>query len=310
MDIWELVRKADMLISLGARLVTGALGPTTCAPRATAVGKIAGASYTPRVLQTPCWITSDSHLGAVPAEVERLLLAWLRAARTHARSVVLNGDIFDFWYEWAHVMPRHGFRVIAAIADLVEDGIPVVWTGGNHDAWGGELLRTQVGVDFRLTPWRGAIGGWQAHIEHGDGLREVEDRAYRGLRTVLRNPLAVWGFRWLHPDHSSRLALGSSSESRQRSGPPEDSGLMRIAGDMLGADASLSLVVFGHTHVRRLMRTGNGGVYANPGGWHPEVPGFLRVLDDTIELRRWTGSGEGEGLDALDRRAEKAHGLT
>lgn len=268
-----------------------------------------GAGYTPRVLPTPCWITSDCHLGAVPATVEQSLLAWLRAARTQARSVVLNGDIFDFWFEWRTVMPLHGYRVVAAIADLVDAGIPVVWTGGNHDAWGGEMLRTQVGVEFRLLPWRGTIGGWQAHIEHGDGLREVEDRTYRLLRAVLRSPLAIWAFRWLHPDIATKVALGTSSESRHRSGPASDAGLMRVAGAKLAADPAINLLVFGHTHVQRLVRPAGTGVYANPGGWHPELPGFLRVLDDTIELRTWNGSGEGECLDALDRLAEKAHGL-
>ncbi len=245
------------------------------------------------------------HLGAVPAEVERQLLTWLRAARTQAASVVLNGDIFDFWYEWRAVMPRHGYRVVAAIAELVDAGTPVVWTGGNHDAWGGELLRLDVGVDFRLTPWRGPIGGWQAHIEHGDGLRAVEDRTYRRVRSVLRHPLAMWAFRWIHPDISSALALGTSSESRHRSGPPEDAGLVRVATERLVAEPALSLVVFGHTHVRRLTRAGGVGVYANPGGWDASGAAFLCVLDDAIELRAWRGSGEGERLDALDRLTEK-----
>ena len=273
------------------------------------VGKIAGAGYTPRVLPTPCWIISDAHLGAAPPEVDRLLLALLRAARTHARSVILNGDLFDFWFEWRAVMPRHGFRVVAAIAELVEAGIPVVWMAGNHDAWGGAMLRDDVGVDFRFAPWRGAIGGWQAHVEHGDGLREIDDRGYRRLRAVLRHPWAIRAFRLLHPDLSSRLALGTSAGSRERSGAPDGSGLERVALARLEADPSLSLVAFGHTHVRRLIRASGGGVYGNPGGWDAEGPAFLCVLDASIEMRAWNGSGEGECLHALELLTQTSLGL-
>ncbi|MBI3792897.1 MAG: UDP-2,3-diacylglucosamine diphosphatase [Gemmatimonadetes bacterium] len=258
------------------------------------------------MLPTPCWLTSDIHIGAVPAEVEHALLTWLRAARAQARSVVLNGDVFDYWFEWRHVMPRHGYRIVAAIADLVEAGIPVIWLGGNHDAWGGELLRRDVGVEFRLEPWRGAIGGWQAHIEHGDGLRQVEDRTYRVLRAVLRNPLAIWTFRWIHPDLSSRLALGSSATSRHLSAAPKGDGLRRIALERLAADPATTLVVFGHTHTRELVRAPGGGVYANCGGWYEQGPAFVRITDDAVELRAWAGSGEGECLDAVERLAKEA----
>lgn len=261
------------------------------------------------MLPTPCWITSDTHLGAVPARIEQALVSWLRAARTQARSVVLNGDIFDFWYEWRHVMPRHGYRVIAAIADLTDAGLPVIWQGGNHDAWGGELLRTEAGVDFRLEPWRGPIGAWTATIEHGDGLREVEDRTYRRIRTVLRNRAAMWAFRWIHPDLSSRLALGTSHTSRTLRPEPDGDGLRALALARLAAPSAGQLVVFGHTHTRELLRGAGGGVYANPGGWFEAGPAFLRVTDEAVELRAWSGSGEGERLDALDRLPEEARGL-
>ena len=257
------------------------------------------------MLPTPCWIVSDTHLGATPPEVERELLGLLRSARANAKSLILNGDVFDFWYEWRMVMPRHGYRVVAALAELAESGMPVVWTGGNHDAWGGEMLRRDVGVDFRLTPWRGMIGHWNAHIEHGDGLREVEDRAYRRFRSVLRARWAMTAFRWLHPDFASRLALGTSKESRVRSGVPTGSGLERVAMERLATDPGVDLVAFGHTHVRRLVRASGGGVYVNPGGWD-QGGAFVRVLDDRVELRVWTGSGEGECLDALERLPQEA----
>jgi UDP-2,3-diacylglucosamine hydrolase len=109
-------------------------------------------------------------------------------------------DLFDFWFEWKRVIPRAGYRVLAALADLADDGVEIVWIAGNHDCWGGEVLRHDVGVQYVLGTWRGEIAGWVTRIDHGDGLRDVEDRRYRALRVVLRNGLAIRAFRWLHPD--------------------------------------------------------------------------------------------------------------
>src|SRR5205807_6570416 len=127
-----------------------------------------------RALPSPCYVFSDAHLGVAEASRERELLAFLRSLRGVAGSLVVNGDLFDFWFEWKWVMPRRGYRVLAALAELREEGVPVLWIAGNHDCWGGEILRQDVGVDFHVGPWEGSLGGWRARIEHGDGLRPRE----------------------------------------------------------------------------------------------------------------------------------------
>jgi UDP-2,3-diacylglucosamine hydrolase len=231
------------------------------------------------------FLMSDAHLGVAPREVEQLLLRVLARARDEAGLVVLNGDVFDFWFEWQHAMPRAGFRVIAALAALREAGVEVLWIAGNHDCWGGEILRDDAGVDYRVGPWRGELAGWQTLIEHGDGLREKEDAPYRRLRTVLRNPLAIKAFGWLHPDFATRIALRSSHTSRNMRPRDGGEGLRRVALGRLAADPGLDLCVFGHTHAQALERTATGGVYANPGAFLDE-PTYLRITAARIELMR------------------------
>lgn len=260
------------------------------------------------MLPAPCYIFSDAHLGVAAPEAEQALLRFLRHLPGRAASLVVNGDLFDFWFEWRAVMPRRGYRVLAALADLRERGVPVLWIAGNHDCWGGEILREDVGVDFHVGPWVGTLGGWQARVEHGDGLREQEDRPYRALRRVLRHPLAVRSFRALHPDFASRLALGSSHTSRTMRPGDGGRGLRAVAMRALDEDATLDLVVYGHSHVRALERASGGGVYANPGAWLSE-PTYLRVDERSVALCRWDASaGEGERLDVLERRAEEVGG--
>ena len=256
------------------------------------------------MLAPPSYVISDVHLGHASPETERLLLAFLRALPGRASSLLINGDLFEFWFEWKSVVHRSSVRVLAALMDLRDAGVPVTMLAGNHDCWGGDVLR-DAGVDFQLGPWTGELGGWRARVEHGDGLRLKEDRGYRALRMVLRNRLAIRAFGVLHPDWASRLAMGSSNASRTYQPRDFGRGLRAVAQSALAADPSLELLIYGHSHVSALERMPSGNVYANAGSWL-DAPTFLVVTPDRIALRTWEGSTEGPDLHALDRRAEEA----
>jgi UDP-2,3-diacylglucosamine hydrolase len=256
------------------------------------------------VLPPPTYVISDIHLGHASDATERLLLSFMRALPGRAASLLINGDLFEFWFEWKTVVPRAGVRVLAALMDLRDAGIPVTMLAGNHDCWGGDVLR-DAGVDFQFGPWTGSLGGWRARVEHGDGLRGKEDRGYRALRRVLRNRLAIRAFRALHPDLASRLAMGSSHASRSYQPRDHGRGLRAVAEATLKADPSLELLVFGHSHVAALERMPSGNVYANAGSWL-DAPTFLAITPERIALRQWEGSAEGPDLYSLDRPAKEA----
>lgn len=250
------------------------------------------------MLEAPTYLLSDAHLGVAPGDGERELVALLRALPGDARALVINGDLFDFWFEWRHVIPRTGLRVLGELARLVDTGIPVLWIAGNHDCWGGEVLRRDLGVHYHVGPWRGTLGGWDAEIEHGDGLRDREDAPYRRLRRVLRHPWAIRAFRWLHPDWGTWLAMRSSHTSRNYRPRDAGEGLRRVAALRLASASAPELLVFGHSHVASLDRVGRG-VFANPGAWL-DAPQFLRVVPERVELCAWR-SGAREVLSRVDR---------
>lgn len=252
------------------------------------------------MLKGPCYIVSDAHLGVASAQIEKSFVSFLRDLATEAGSLVINGDLFDFWFEWKTVIPRRSFRALAALAELKDAGMKIVWVAGNHDCWGGEVLRDDVGVDYSIGPWQGDIAGWQSRIEHGDGLRDREDRGYRMIRPIMRHPAAIRAFRMLHPDWATRLALGSSTASRVHRARDEGRGLRAYAMQELAREKNLELLVYAHSHVAALERVGDRKIFANAGSWL-DAPTYLRVTDEAVELMEWDGSAKGKCLDSVNR---------
>src|SRR6476620_12556246 len=115
------------------------------------------------MLAAPCHVISDVHLGHASIEIERTLLSYLRSLPGRAGSLLINGDLFEFWFEWRSVVHRSGVRVLAALMDLRDAGVPVTMLAGNHGCWGGDVLR-DAGVDFQLGLVTGTLGGWRARV--------------------------------------------------------------------------------------------------------------------------------------------------
>jgi UDP-2,3-diacylglucosamine hydrolase len=219
----------------------------------------------------PFLIVSDIHLGAVPASTERAFRDFLAYAKEHASGLLINGDLFDFWFEYRTVMQREHFRVVAQLADLVDSGVPIWFMGGNHDAWGGSFLRDQVGVHMLPDPTVTELGGRRTLVVHGDGVGKG-DWGYRALRWLLRNRLTVFAFRQLHPDWGSRIARAVSTTEEKTGREPKRARcraefVQQWATERLAEDPSLQLVVAGHVHLPAVVEIEPGRFYVNSGDW-------------------------------------------
>lgn len=216
-------------------------------------------------------VASDAHLGAAPAEQERAFLAWLEHAGSRASWIILNGDLFDFWFEYRSGTTRGYDGVLAALRRIVDAGVSVTLMGGNHDWWGGPYLREQVGVEFLQEPVVRDIAGRRTLLAHGDGLGRG-DVGYRLLKAVLRGRPTRWAFGRLPPAVGDRMAKGVSRTGHKWDVYTEghlarSAALERWAVDRLRTEPELELVVLGHTHVPLLERVGSTQWYANTGDW-------------------------------------------
>jgi UDP-2,3-diacylglucosamine hydrolase len=219
----------------------------------------------------PYLVVSDQHLGAVPRATEAAFRDFLAHVPGSASGLLINGDLFDFWFEYGTVILREHYRTLAALADVVEAGVPVTFMGGNHDAWAGSFLRDEVGIALLDGPTELDLAGRRTLVAHGDGVGRG-DYKYRALKRFIRSPVVVGAFRTLHPDLGTRIArIASTTEHKADTGDAHSKGragfIQAWAEERLRADPRLELVVAGHAHVPAVVEVEPGRFYANAGDW-------------------------------------------
>jgi len=240
--------------------------------------------------EKPAYVVSDVHLGAVPDGTERAFRSFLRRVGERASELLINGDLFDFWFEYRTVIPSEHFRVLAALADLAESGVRIRFVGGNHDAWGGSFLQG-LGMELLEDGTELEVGGHRALVVHGDG-RGAGDLKYRALKRLIRSKLAIRGFALLHPDVGSRIA-SLASTTRGKAG--NASGASSERADRLRAWAmsqladrpELDLVLAGHTHTPTVDAAGPGRYYVNTGDWINHFTYLVLHRGESPDLRGW-----------------------
>ena len=241
--------------------------------------------------EKPIHFASDIHLGAVPPETERAFVRWLMYTADCASELILNGDLFDFWFEYGSVIPGGHTRTLGALADLVDGGLPVTLMGGNHDWWGGKFLTDDIGLTFQRGPVVRDLAGLRTFIAHGDGLGRG-DLPYRILKAGLRSRGARWLFRWLHPDMGAALA-SSISQTEARVGSPSGAEQARSevlyewAVEKLATEDNIDLIVLGHAHIPLLHEAGPSRFYVNLGDWIRHRSYLVLKAGERPSLERW-----------------------
>jgi UDP-2,3-diacylglucosamine hydrolase len=195
---------------------------------------------------------SDAHLGAdhddSPTTREALLHGFLRALPGRARSLYVVGDLFDFWFEYGTAIPRRHFRTVAALDELRRSGVEITLMNGNHDFYLGPFLRDDLGLRTHDGPLGLSLQGHRIWLHHGDGLLGG-DLGYKVLKRILRSPVSIALYRWLHPDLGIPLAHRVSNWSR--TSRPD----LPIDGDQVWRDVAMprfaegyDTVMIGHFH--------------------------------------------------------------
>jgi len=235
-------------------------------------------------------VVSDAHLGVAPPATEEALLEFLDAVPSLGDCLLVNGDLFDFWFSYSRVIPRRGFHVAAALARL-RRRLPIVMVGGNHDRWDNQFWERDLNLRFHPLRATFEIGRRKVMAIHGDGLTETRWQA-KLIHRLIQHPATAAVYRILHPelgfrmvdllspalgDHTQDEATLTGAAARQR----------EWAERLLGEEPAVGLVIMGHTHRAVVSEAGPGRQYLNPGAW---FDGFRYAIatESGAELRRFT----------------------
>lgn len=242
---------------------------------------------------------SDLHFGAGPDPDSRIR-DFLRLADSlpgRIERLVLGGDAFEFWWEWKGASSSGGHeRFLTTLADLVRAGVAVEAIAGNHDFALGDRFAERCGARIHRDGFCLDYPAGRWLFLHGDAM-VPGDRLDRGVRRLLRAPIAqrLWGL--LPPDLSLRLASGVGAGSRAlQPGPASNIGEYEPCARGWMRCFGLAGVVHGHTH-RPLLTIGSEGTYANNGDWIArrdailvDASGRAQALDFAHEESPWLSS--------------------
>src|SRR5690606_33926483 len=116
------------------------------------------------------FFASDFHLGAPNQtsshEREKRIIKWLDAIQAEAHAIYLVEDIFDFWFEYKHAIPKGFARIQGKLASLTDSGISVNFFTGNHDMWMFDYFPQELNIPVYREPLSLSINGKKLYIGH------------------------------------------------------------------------------------------------------------------------------------------------
>lgn len=222
------------------------------------------------------FFASDFHLGVpnhdASLEREKRIVKWLDAIKSEAHTIYLLGDIFDFWFEYKHAIPKGFIRLQGKLAELRDAGIPISFFTGNHDMWMFDYFPTELGIPIYRDPQILQVGDHKLLIGHGDGLGPG-DSTYKFLKQFFNSRICQWLFARLHPNLGIGIASYWSRKSRisnikkEETFQGEDGEFLWIYCNEVERKVHHDYYIFGHRHLPLDLKISEQSRYINLGEW-------------------------------------------
>ncbi len=236
------------------------------------------------------YIASDFHLAFSATEREEQerndkVIEFLESLLSKADILILNGDIFDLWYDWQNTIIKGYFPILKKLADLKEAGCRLIFIAGNHDFWFGDFFRNYLDCEVHLEYFAETIDGKRVFVSHGD-IYTSNDFRYHLFRNLLRNAFVRSIFSILHPEIALKLGKLISRTSRRRNPNPTKNDIKRSTGlDRFAQSKSSSYdqIILSHTHSPKIEKLQNGSIYINTGDWIIHNS-YVEIIDGEARL--------------------------
>jgi UDP-2,3-diacylglucosamine hydrolase len=231
---------------------------------------------TPSFPKQKVFFASDFHLGVPTKEDslarEKRIVRWLDSIKDEAHTIFLLGDIFDFWFEYKHAIPRGFIRLQGKLAELVDAGIHVIFFTGNHDMWMFDYFTNELNIPIYREPQSITMGSHTFLIGHGDGLGPG-DHTYKFLKKFFNSKLCQWLFARIHPNLGIAIADRWSRSSRISNNKKEDNFIapereyIWVYCNEVEIKQHHDFYIFGHRHLPLDLAVGENSRYINIGEW-------------------------------------------
>ena len=223
-------------------------------------------------MKTPIYFISDVHLKLRPSPEEKIRRESLYRLLDHIRETggtcFFVGDLFDFYFEYPHLVPKAYIDFYYKALEMKKDGIELHFVLGNHDYWVQDFMTNTI-MDFvYYDDTTCEINEKRFFITHGDGLLSW-DHGYRLLKKIIRSPFFIWLFRWLHPTIAYKIANAVSKSGHYDSHSQDFNEDVRnelkdVAKKQF--DNGFDFMISGHYHLGEMI-TLNKGRLAVLGDW-------------------------------------------
>lgn len=229
---------------------------------------------------------SDAHLGAEDKHKEKhkekMLSSFLNHINKKGNTLYIVGDLFDFWFEYKHVIPGKHFKIVCLLKKLAENGVKIKYITGNHDFCLGNFIKN-IGIEVHTEPIVTSIQRKQFYISHGDGLLK-KDYGYRILKKILRNSINIKLYSLLHPDIGIAFAHLISNLSRNnRIINNTNSDYINFA--KLKFNEGFDIVILAHTHIPLEFKE-NNKIFINTGDWINHFS-YGQIEKNKLSLKYW-----------------------
>ena len=202
---------------------------------------------------------------------EANFVQWLDMVKIDAAAIFLLGDIFDFWFEYKHVVPRGFVRLLGKLAELTDSGISIHFFTGNHDQWVRDYLSDELNIVIHHHPAEFDINGKLFLIGHGHDVAP-ESLIYKVLYPVFSNRFFRMLYATLHPYWGIAFGKNWSISNRKRYGLTkpfvslEKESIYQYIKKIL-PQKHFDFFVFGHRHLALDIRMDENSRYVNTGEW-------------------------------------------
>lgn len=214
---------------------------------------------------------ADAHLREWDFGRQGRIIRFLEREKKNLGTLVILGDLFEFWFGFESFAFEGYKPVLDELERLVEDGVHIRYTEGNHDFSLGKYFEDTLGAQIDANESIIELDGKRIYMAHGD-LVNKKDVFYRILRHGLRNPFSYWIIRRVGPRVSKKVAafLSSISFGKQKRTHPERTEriFQQFAKGKLRE--GFDVVILAHNHVPQSCSfsiDGKQTYYFNVGDW-------------------------------------------